>query len=318
MTSSDIHDASASSAGQDALLSHAAAAGDTEERFLAAEARLRAAGDLPGASVDRQLELLHALRGFELGRFLLRHRGLNAYWTHRLVTYRPGTLARDPSSLEWLVYEALPAVLATRERFGIFQRETQALLRPGVALASVPCGWMGDLLLLDYDACAGEFSLTGADLDPQAIEGARQLAEERGLAARVALRLEDAWAGSLREDADVLTSNGLNIYEPDDARVTELYRAFFRALRPGGTLITSFLTPPPMLHPESSWRMAELDPAMLALQHLLFTRIIEAKWSALRTHEQTRRQLEAAGFAELRFIDDRLGMFPTVVARKPG
>ncbi|WNL44412.1 methyltransferase domain-containing protein [Dyella sp. BiH032] len=316
MSTTDTQDA-ANPADRSTLLSHAAAEGDAETLLHAAEARLRAAGDLPGAPVERQLDVLHALHGFELGRFLLRHRGLNADWTHRLVTYRPGTLPPNPASLEWLVFESVPAVLATRERFGIFQRETQALLRPGMALASVPCGWMGDLLLLDYSGCAGDFSLTGIDLDPQALEGARQLAGQRGLASHVSLRHEDAWAGSLHESVDVLTSNGLNIYEPDDARVVELYRAFFRALRPGGTLITSFLTPPPMLNPASSWRMAEVDPQMLALQHLLFTRIIDAKWSALRTHEQTRAQLEAAGFTDLRFVDDRLGMFPTVVARRP-
>lgn len=317
MSTTHPNDTSTSHAGQAVLLSHAAAEGDAEALLRAAETRLRDAGDLPGAPVERQLEVLHALHGFELGRFLLRHRGLNAYWTHRLVTYKAGTLPRNPASLEWQVFETMPAVLATRERFGIFQRETQALLRPGIAMASVPCGWMGDLLLLDYSGCAGEFSLTGIDLDAQAIEGARQLAEACGLASHVQLRQEDAWAGSLHGSIDVLTSNGLNIYEPDDARVIELYRAFFEALRPGGTLITSFLTPPPMLNPASSWRMAEIDPPMLALQHLLFTRVIDAKWSALRTHEQTRAQLEAAGFADLRFVDDRLGMFPTVVARRP-
>lgn len=317
MSTTDTPDIAAHRAEQARLLSHAAADGDAEALLRAAEARLRAAGDLPGAPVDRQVDVLHALHGFELGRFLLRHRGLNADWTHRLVTYRPGTLPRDPASLEWNVFETLPAVLATRERFGIFQRETQALLRPGIAMASVPCGWMGDLLLLDYRDCAGDFSLHGIDLDPQAIEGARQLAQAHSLAPHVSLRQEDAWHGSLHEAVDVLTSNGLNIYEPDDARVVELYRAFFRALRPGGTLITSFLTPPPMLDPASSWRMAEVDPQLLALQHLLFTRVIDAKWSALRTHEQTRAQLENAGFADLRFVDDRLGMFPTVVARRP-
>lgn len=317
MSTTDTRHAATNHADPSALLSHAAAEGDAESLLHAAEDRLRTAGDLPGAPVERQLELLRALHGLDLGRFLLRHRGLNAGWTHRLVSYRPGTLPHDQASLEWRIYEALPAVLATRERFGIFQRETQALLRPGIAMASIPCGWMGDLLLLDYRDCAGDFSLTGIDLDPEAIEGARRLAQERGLESHVSLRQADAWAGSLHEEVDVLTSNGLNIYEPDDAHVVELYRAFFRALRPGGTLITSFLTPPPMLHPASSWRMAELDPQLLAFQHLLFTRIIDAKWSALRTHDQTREQLESAGFADLRFIDDRLGMFPTVIARRP-
>src|SRR5581483_4299384 len=57
----------------------------------AAAARIRAAGDLPGASVDRQFALLDELSQTELGRFLLRHRGLDAIWTHRLVSHEPGS-----------------------------------------------------------------------------------------------------------------------------------------------------------------------------------------------------------------------------------
>lgn len=63
--------------------------------------------------------------------------------------------------------------------------------------------------------------------------------------------------------------------------------------------------------------MAELDPAALALEFQLFAHIIEVKWSAFRTHAQTRSQLEQAGFVDIRYIDDRAGTFPTVMASKP-
>lgn len=288
-----------------------------EQAAEAAKARLRAGGDLPGATVKQQLAVVDQLASFELGRFLLVNRGLDAYWTHRLVTYVPGTLKRgEVSDLEYQVFEQMPAVLATRERFGIFRREVQAMLKPGIALASVPGGLMGDLLLLDHTACP-DATLLGVDLDQRALDGARALATERGLAPQLTLRHADAWEMDLNGAADVLTSNGLNIYEPDDERVTALYRKFFDALKPGGRLVTSFLTPPPMLSPESPWDMSAVTPALLGLQHLLFVKIIEAKWSAFRTQAQTRAQLEAAGFTEMTFIDDRARMFPTVVARKP-
>lgn len=288
-----------------------------EQAAEAAKVRLRAGGDLPGATVEQQLAVVDQLASFELGRFLLVNRGLDAYWTHRLVTYVPGTLKRgEVSDLEYQVFEQMPAVLATRERFGIFRREVQAMLKPGIALASVPGGLMGDLLLLDHTACP-DATLLGVDLDQRALDGARALATERGLAQQLTLRHADAWEMDLNGAADVLTSNGLNIYEPDDERVTALYRKFFDALKPGGRLVTSFLTPPPMLSPESPWDMSAVTPALLGLQHLLFVKIIEAKWSAFRTEAQTRAQLEAAGFTEMTFIDDRARMFPTVVARKP-
>ncbi|MGH8779671.1 SAM-dependent methyltransferase [Paraburkholderia sp.] len=288
-----------------------------EQAAEAAKARLRTAGDVPGATVDQQLALVDQLASFDLGRFLLVNRGLDAYWTHRLVTYEPGTLQRgEVSDLEYQIFEHMPAVLATRERFGIFRREVQTMLKPGIALASVPGGLMGDLLLLDYTACP-DATLLGVDLDQRALDGALVLATERGLAQRLSLRHEDAWSMDLNANADVLTSNGLNIYEPDDERVIALYRKFFDALKPDGRLVTSFLTPPPMLSPESPWDMSAVTPALLALQHLLFVRILEAKWSALRTQAQTRAQLEHAGFTDLVFIDDRARMFPTVIARKP-
>lgn len=288
-----------------------------EQAAEAAKARVRAGGDLPGATVEQQLAVVDQLASFELGRFLLVNRGLDAYWTHRLVTYVPGTLKRgEVLDLEYQVFEQMPAVLATRERFGIFRREVQTMLKPGIALASVPGGLMGDLLLLDHTACP-DATLLGVDLDQRALDGARALATERGLAQQLTLRHVDAWEMDLNGAADVLTSNGLNIYEPDDERVTALYRKFFDALKPGGRLVTSFLTPPPMLSPESPWDMSAVTPALLGLQHLLFVKIIEAKWSAFRTEAQTRAQLERAGFTEMTFIDDRARMFPTVVARKP-
>jgi SAM-dependent methyltransferase len=279
--------------------------------------RLREAGDLFGTTVEQQVSLLEELSTFELGRFLLENRGLNAYWTHQLVIYPHGAASTlSISALEYRIFAKLPLVLATRERFGIFRRQVQAMLRPGLALASVPCGLMGELLLVDYDR-EPDVTLTGIDLDQYALNGALVLAKERGLADKLSLHCEDAWSLRLNNKIDILTSNGLNIYEPDDVRVKELYRLFFNALKPGGTLITSFMTPPPTLSAESPWNFAEIDAESLALQHLLFVRIIEAKCNAFRTHAQTTAQLEDTGFVNIRFIDDRARMFPTVIAQRP-
>ncbi|AXV80958.1 SAM-dependent methyltransferase [Ralstonia solanacearum] len=302
------------------LISHGTDA-DHEETDAALleriRARLLAAGDVPGATVGQLLSLADALASFDLGRFLLRHRGWNAYWTHRLVTYQPGTLpASSAEGLEYQLFEKLPTVLATRERFGIFRSQLQARMKPGTTAASVPCGLMGDLLLLDYSGLP-DVRLIGVDLDPAALDGARALAEMRGLAGRVSLSHKDAWALNLRGSVDVLASNGLNIYEPNDGRVTELYCAYREALRPGGTLVTSFLTPPPALSPASPWNMDAIDPKALSLQTMLFAKIIEAKWQTFRTHAQTLRQLQHAGFVNIRFIDDRARIFPTVIAQRP-
>lgn len=301
------------------LISHGITPGmGREERLRSIESRLLKAGDVPNFTVDQQVALLHELSTFELGQFLLDHRGINGYWTHRLVTYLPGTLARKQScDLEYQLFERIPAVLATRERFQIFCEELQSRLATGLCLASVPCGLMGELLLLDYSAHR-DIRMVGIDLDEHALKGALALASQQQVSGRVSLRREDAWAGSLRAEIDVLASNGLNIYEPDDAHVVALYRSFFEALKPGGTLITSFLTPPPGQALPSSWDMSQIDEPSLSLQAMLFTRIIEVKWSSFRTHAQTKDQLEAAGFTDVHFRDDRARIFPTVIAKRPG
>ncbi|KQR18114.1 MULTISPECIES: SAM-dependent methyltransferase [Xanthomonas] len=300
------------------LISHAGDTLQDDATLLASiRSRLRQDASRSAAEVERLLQLVDALWAMELGRFLLRNRGLNAEWTHRLVTYEAGTLPQDTTpALEYEIFEKTPAVLATRERFGIFRAQLQALLRPGMTIASVPCGWMGDVLSLDYRQCP-DVRLIGIDLDPQALDGALQLARRYGLEQQLSLRLEDAWAQGDADSADVVTSNGLNLYEPDDARVVALYRAFFNRLRPGGTLVASFLTPPPSLCAESTWKLALIDQASLVLQSQVFIDIVQARWASFRTHAQTRAQLESAGFASVRFIDDRASIFPTVIAQKP-
>jgi SAM-dependent methyltransferase len=300
------------------LISHNAHADPANQRVIdEVKTRLRADGDLPAATLEHQLALVDQLSAFELGRFLLVNRGLDACWTHRLVTYEADSLQQGAvPELEYLIFERLPAVLATRERFKIFRRELQTGLRPGFVLASVPCGWMGDLLLLDYDTCP-DVRLLGLDLDKKALDGAYELANERGLAQQVELRQADAWEMDLNAEVDLLTSNGLNIYESNNERVVSLYLKFFDALRPGGQLVTSFLTPPPTLSNESPWDMNAAAPTLLALQQVLFARIVEAKWSAFRTHSQTLEQLERVGFRDVTFVNDRACMFPTVIAHKP-
>ncbi|WP_459583026.1 SAM-dependent methyltransferase [Dickeya oryzae] len=103
---------------------------------------------------------------------------------------------------------------------------------------------MGDLLLLDYSHHQN-VRLIGVDLDYQALEAADSLARQQHCDNHITLLQSDAWSLQLPEPVDILTSNGLNVYEQDDERVTNLYRAFNHALKPGGILITSFFDTAP-------------------------------------------------------------------------
>lgn len=274
--------------------------------------KIEVRGDLEDVSANELLVLFDQLCEFSLGRFLIVNKILDGYWTNEIVTWDSNN-SRDMHPLEDLIYSQFPITLATRERYGIFCSVLQNLLKPGLKMASIPCGLMTDLLNLNK---VDEVSLFGIDIDKKILKQAGELAKQRGVHTNTKLYEENAWDISHSEKFDVITSNGLNIYEPSDERVTELYQVFYNALKSGGRLVTSFMTPPPSLTNKSSWCMDLLDPRLLRLQKIIFTHVIGTKWNALRTEDITLKQLEDAGFKNIQIIYDRAGMFPTVLATK--
>lgn len=270
-------------------------------------------GDLPYATVARQLELLDQMAQFELGRFLLQnHCGLNGYWTYYLLN---STQAVDHPMEQFLMFRA-PVMKANHERYKTFRETIQKELRDGATLASIPCGLMGDLLHLDYSSLK-QFKLVGIDLDPESIQQAEKLAKERGLNKHVHFMTADAWKFEAKAEYDLITSNGLNFYEPNDDKVVELYRKFYQSLKPGGLLVTSFVTPPPGVHNRCEWKMDKISLEDALLQKIIAADMLEARWQSFRSTDQTRQQLEKAGFSDLQFLPDTAHLFPTVLARKP-
>ncbi len=211
--------------------------------------------------------------------------------------------------VESLLFEKVPTVLATQERFTIFQQELQKHVKEGAIFASVPCGLMSDLLTLDFSRIS-DFQLFGVDIDSKAISKLQQRVSGDVLQAHCTLYAADAWTFELPQSVDVLTSNGLNIYEQDDERVVQLYKQFAHNLKPGGTLITSFLTPP------TDWKMDEVNSEYARVQRIIFVDVLQVAWQAFRSVELTRQQLHAAGFVEIEVIMDRAGIFPTIIAKK--
>ena len=297
-----------------ALISHKDHGFDLKE----ARVRVGSQGNI-GMLVEEQLALLDQLTKFDLGNFLLKNKGLNGEWTSYVILHGPEK--EDLSPLErWFLNEA-PVVLATRERYSIFQREIQARLKEGMSLASVPCGVMEDLMTLDFSKLRN-ISLFGLDLDSESISLAKaketQLKNAGKLPKSMSISFDkiDAWSLGQEGVFDILVSNGLNIYGSDDGRVTDLYRKYHQALKPGGILITSFLTPPPTLNSGSPWKMDQLNPDDLLKQKVLMGDIVGAKWTCFRTEAQTRQQLEEAGFRNIQIIYDTKGLFPTIIAEK--
>lgn len=278
-------------------------------KLAATKARLKARKELT-LPLDQTLEMLDEMTKFDLGNFLLRNKGLDGFWTAYLILKAPKQ--KDLSELESWVVNKAPTVLATRERFHIFQREIQKRLDSNMTLASVPCGLMDDLLGLDFKK-VHNFTLVGLDLDQKTLDQAKDNAKKKNVTSAKFVK-KDAWDLGDKERYHVLASNGLNIYEPNEDRAIALYNGFHKVLKPGGVLITSFLTPPPALSKDSPWKNVNTQDALK--QKAIFADIIQANWQVFRTEAETRAQLEKAGFTKMEFIYDAQGIFPTVIATK--
>ena len=203
-----------------------------------------------------------------------------------------------------------PTIKATRDRFYIFKNKLQHFLNrqnsheraadgdiKPFKMVSVPCGLMDDLLSLDFKNKMN-IEIYGIDLDEQSLE----LASGNTLKYSTSLQSNNvdvkfikanAWEINqndhffFMEPFDVLTSNGLNIYEKDDHQVVELYRQFRFLLKAGGILITSFIVPP------TEWEVHSKEDAVKS--KVIFADIIQVNWATYRTEELTRQQLNDAG-----------------------
>jgi SAM-dependent methyltransferase len=304
------------------LLSHAEHSVELQEVLQAAKQRITAEGDKPHVTVARQLELLDQFAAFEFGRFMLLNKGWNGFWTHYALTH-PWKRRQTGLDLEGTPFRALeafvlndaPIMLATQERFEIFLKENQKAVLPGAKLACIPSGMLGELLYLDY-AQAQDVSLVGVDYDEATFEDAKRLAGQQGLTKHVTYLKRDAWNLRLENECDLISSNGLNIYEPDDDKVQALYAEFFKALKSGGKLVTSFLTYPPF-DEKTEQNLSAVNQDHLWLQRILFADVVGTGWQCYRTSDQTRAQLCAVGFEKIEITYDQAHIFPTVVACKP-
>jgi sugar/nucleoside kinase (ribokinase family)/ubiquinone/menaquinone biosynthesis C-methylase UbiE len=261
----------------------------------------------PYASIQRQIELIDELSQFDFGRYLLENQGINGYWTHYMLTHpwfggKTGKNNRGEllSKMEHFVLEKAPLMLATQQRFQIFLTENQKQVKEHAKLASIPCGMMNELLYLNFEHIK-EIQLIGIDYDASIFHDARLLAEQKGLLPFVKLFQQDAWQLHFHDEFDLISSNGLTIYEQDDAKIVELFQQFHRALKPGGKLVTSFLTPPPTLADHCEWNMSAVNMDDLLLQKILFVDIIASKFQCYRSTEQTRNQLTSIGYEQIEF-----------------
>lgn len=257
-------------------------------------------------------ELLQSLMGFELGRFLLRNKGLNGYWTSYVIKQRKSP--SDHPLENWILQKSLMPLL--RERFITFKRLLQERLISNMTLGSVPCGLMDDLLELDYSKVQN-INLVGMDADLESLSFAHESAKLKGLEEQCSFIQKDAWELGIKEEFDVLTSNGLNMYVSDPKRLVELYKQFNLSLKPGGTLLISFLPPPPDdSDPNYSVDSFGISKEDFIKERAIMHDIIGINYLNFCSEQQMREQLLAAGFLIEGVIYNKQGVIPIAVAKK--
>ena len=89
-----------------------------------------------------------------------------------------------------------------------------------------------------------------------------------------------------------------------EKKVYALYKQFYDALKSGGKLVTSFITPPPNIDANSEWKIASLNPEHLLLQQIIFADIIDAKWQCFQSSEEVHKLLSSIGYRDIKFIYD--------------
>lgn len=274
--------------------------------------RITKRGDLPHICAQDLLSYVEVLAQFPLGRLLIEKRSIDTFWTDFVMTNREQKGSID---LEDFILNRSPFTIAWRELLQSFQKIVQENLENGMTLASIPCGAMRELLQLDYGLIS-DFTLIGIDVDLSSLLLAEQLAAEKDLSYNLSLRQQDAWQLRYDSEIDIITSCGLNIYTPDRQKVLDLYRQFFKALKPGGQLILGFLTYPPGKNELSEWQVEKISNKDLLLEKVLYENILDPQWRNFRTSDEIEQELKKAGFWEVTFHYDSLHVFPTVVARK--
>lgn len=262
--------------------------------------------------LEDTLTLVDELATFDLGIFLLHNRGLNGYWTSYIFTEQCDSEDTHPLKY-WLMENSL--LCQARERFIRFKNLLKNEIDHVDAIASIPCGVMDELLDQDYRG-RSNVKLFGIDLDPESIAYAKKKSHRVGLSEICFFDVKDAWSLDYSDEFDVITSNGLNMYESNPERLIELYRNFASALKSGGHLYISFLTPPPPPG-DSEWQKYGIPQADLMKEFSIFGDILQATYLNFVSEDEIRAQMEDAGLVVTDVYYNERGVLPILKAVKP-
>lgn len=261
---------------------------------------------------DQVIDIIHALKQFELGRTFL-SLGLI---TSSLVDYIcHNEVSPTGNEFETWFLSKAPRMKALKERYHITKDQLQFYLRSNMSMGILPCGVISKVAELDYSQVEN-VRIIGYDRDIQGLVNAEKQMMPYVTAGIVDLILmkRDLWLLDEEDQYDLMLSNRVSVLERNSTKVLDLFKKFYAALKPNGILLTSFFTPSPLDSLEDSpW--VNTDPNDTLIEDCIFRHIMEFTFPP-RTEAEVRQLVTSAGFKVLDILNDSSCIYPTVVAQK--
>lgn len=282
--------------------------------------KISALGNKKHTTIEEQLFILEELTKFELGRFLITAKGLNGYWTDYILNYPTRGKITGKSSdgspltrMEKFMLDSSPTINATQERYLKFIKHNQLAVKDNAILASLPCGLLGELFHLDF-SIAKNVEIYAIDIDGESINLTKEKADKTKFPVKINYICENVFNLKIENKFDLISSNGLNIYLEDLNQIKEMYKIFFKALKNGGKLVTSYIEKSPLETGKSTWKIANKEHQRLST--VAYTDVIGVMWANTRSKEEMFSVLKEAGFSNIILDYDTQGIFPTLIAQK--
>lgn len=276
--------------------------------------------------IDKALE-------FPFGKFILEHHGVNGEYSHQIFPWLflsentnnlPGGVSIKPmpnnftNDLERFLLTQAPIATASQQRFKFFVQQIQLTIKDSkgkINIANFPCGWMSDLCLsLSFNSSLTNKikSITGFDLDEANKAGIECLLKQYDLYKKINFNFVNADATKSMQNRfvghyDLVIATGLSLYL-DDAKCEKYFATLSSLLKPGGTLITSTMTPP------DDWR--NIDKDLAERERDFFFTICNVKFSFFRSTNTAVKLLNKYNFELQEIFHDHSHVFPTIVAKK--
>lgn len=267
---------------------------------------------LDDASCTRHERRLDQLAATPAGRFILVNGGWNGFWTNYLanigcdmirnhVEYSNNANEAEEYLVRWFARMRGEHELCLRSVIA-------PMLKPGAAVASIACGLMSEVLLAAEHF--EDVKLYAIDIDKTNFNFIRKMYGDRLVGNEFHAIEADALTLNFESTFDLITCLGFVMYLNEE-HYPELLARIFRALKPGGHLLLSFLPDLSEMSPRFQY-----NPARHPVGREIFM-CTEARFATRPSTTTMLRYLSEAGFVRMTIHGGTYYYLPFIDAIKP-